>query len=193
VKRQIAIYTTLALLAVALVSLTADIPTFFSRTDGLFETEGTWASDNHDGPSNQSHPDSLGRIILDMYDIGHHMLIEQEKEGLGLLMVLGCYMEGMNLIMQQGREHDLILFVHLLHQQKNYGNNLASLLDQYEIPSEIQEEYANFKNIIAALNAMDIPSVYQLKTGKRTIAGIKEGQLEKIDQELESFRTSILI
>ncbi|NQV51903.1 MAG: hypothetical protein HQ500_01905 [Flavobacteriales bacterium] len=142
---------------------------------------------------NVSRPDSLGRIVLEMYDVGHKVLIDQNKEGLGFLMVLGCYMEGMNLIMTQARDHDLILFVHLLHQQKNYGNNLLSMLDQYEIPSDIRSEYEAFLHVVSALNATDIPSVYELKSGKRTIAGMQEENLDVIKENLESFRKSILI
>ena len=142
---------------------------------------------------NVSRPDSLGKIILNMYDLGHKVLIDQEKEGLGFLMVMGCYMEGMNLVMHQAREHDLILFVHLLHQQKNYGNNLVSMLDQYQIPKEIQSEYGNFMTIVNTLNDMDIPTVYELKSGKRTIAGLNEDSFDTIKTELSAFRSSILI
>ena len=142
---------------------------------------------------NIARPDSLGRIVLEMYDVGHKVLIDQNKEGLGFLMVLGCYMEGMNLIMTQARDHDLILFVHLLHQQKNYGINLVSMLDQYETPSEINAEYDAFLKVVDALNTMDIPSVYELKSGKRTIAGMQEKNLQEIKDNLESFLTSILI
>ena len=133
----------------------------------------------------------LDKIIQLAILINH--LIDQEKEGLGFLMVMGCYMEGMNLVMHQAREHDLILFVHLLHQQKNYGNNLVSMLDQYQIPKEIQSEYGNFMTIVNTLNDMDIPTVYELKSGKRTIAGLNEDSFDTIKTELSAFRSSILI
>lgn len=142
---------------------------------------------------NVSRPDSLGKIILNMYDLGHKVLIDQEKEGLGFLMVLGCYMEGMNLVIHQAREHDLVLFVHLLHQQKNYGNNLVSMLDPYEIPNEIQTEYSNFMTVVESLNGIDIPTVYELKSGKRTIAGLEEGNFDTIKDQLSEFRSSIQI
>ncbi|MEQ9188823.1 MAG: hypothetical protein RLP15_13900 [Cryomorphaceae bacterium] len=142
---------------------------------------------------NTSRPDSLGRIVLEMYDMGHKVLIDQNKEGLGFLMVLGCYMEGMNLMMTQARDHDLILFVHLLHQQKNYGNNLIAMFEPYEIPGEISEEFEYFRQVVGALNATDIPSVYELKSGKRTIAGMQEKNLRSIQTSLAAFRKSILI
>jgi len=142
---------------------------------------------------NLNKPDSLGRIILDMYDLGHKVLIDQEKEGLGFLMVLGCYMEGLNIVLDQAQDHDLILFVHLLNQQKNYGNNLKSVLNGYEIPLEIQQEVKDFNTVLNTLNKIDLPSVYELKSGSKTIVGIKRGDITLIKQSVSSFRKSILI
>jgi hypothetical protein len=142
---------------------------------------------------NLTRPDSLGKIVLQMYDIGHKVLIDQEKEGLGFLMVMGCYMEGMNLVMEKARIHDLILFVHLLHQQQNYGNNLVAMLDQYEIPTEIYTEYHSFKQVVQILNALDVPTVYELKTGKRNIANMEAEKLEQMAASIAEFRKSILI
>ena len=143
--------------------------------------------------NNLSKPDSLGRIILDMYDLGHKVLIYQEKEGLGFLMVMGCYMEGLNIVLDQAQYHDLVLFVHLLNQQKNYGNNLESVLKGYEMPIEIQSEYNSFKTVLNTLNKIDLPSVYELKSGRKTIVGMKREDISIITQAVNDFRKSILI
>lgn len=143
--------------------------------------------------NNLSKPDSLGRIILDMYDLGHKVLIDQEKEGLGFLMVMGCYMEGLNIVLEQAQEQDLILFVHLLNQQKHYGNNLESVLKGYEMPLEIQAEYDSFKVVLNTLNKIDLPSVYELKSGRKTIVGMKQEDISLISQSVSDFRKSILI
>lgn len=142
---------------------------------------------------NLTKPDSLGRIILDMYDLGHKVLIDQEKEGLGFLMVMGCYMEGLNIVLDQAQDHDLILFVHLLNQQKNYGNNLESVLTDYQIPIEIQTEYKSFQTVLTTLNRIDLPSVYELKSGKKTIVGLKREDIDTLTKAVSDFRKSILI
>lgn len=143
--------------------------------------------------NNLNKPDSLGRIILHMYDIGHKVLIEQNKEGLGFLMALGCYIEGLHLVMEQAREHDLILYLHLLQQQKGFAQNLVIALDDYEIPGEIATEHNQFMQINNAFMALEIPTVYELKTGKKTVAGIDKKQIEKIRSAIAEFRNSMLI
>ena len=102
-------------------------------------------------------------------------------------------MEGLNIVLDQAQDHDLILFVHLLNQQKNYGNNLKSVLNGYEIPLEIQQEVKDFNTVLNTLNKIDLPSVYELKSGSKTIVGIKREDITLIKQSVSSFRKSILI
>lgn len=143
--------------------------------------------------SNLDQPDSLGRIILEMYDKGHFYFHQQEREGVGLLMIMGCFFEGMHFTFSQARDHDLILFVHLLNQQLQYADNLLYVLEGYEIPDEVQAEYSNLVRMNALLHELAPPSVYDLKTGNATISDLEVEKLEQLDALIKSVRESVLI
>ena len=192
-----------AIVLFAFGSLTAssqeELKSYYSRSDGSYESKASWSDSDHNGPRTGINPGckitSGSEVLIEdsLITECHKVLIDQEKEGLGFLMVLGCYMEGLNIVLDQAQDHDLILFVHLLNQQKNYGNNLKSVLNGYEIPLEIQQEVKDFNTVLNTLNKIDLPSVYELKSGSKTIVGIKREDITLIKQSVSSFRKSILI
>ncbi|MEX2597628.1 MAG: hypothetical protein WEC59_11925 [Salibacteraceae bacterium] len=141
---------------------------------------------------NLDRPDSLGRLILAVYDNGHKLLIHKEKEGIGLLMVMGCYIEGLHFTLNKARQNDLILFIHLLHQHKMYGQNLTWMLDQYEIPDEVKNEFMRFEKVAKILSKMDIPTVYALKSGSRSVNSINTEDLDLISEEVKMFRENVI-
>lgn len=141
---------------------------------------------------NINAPDSLGRMILKLYDNGHKLLMQQDKDGLGLLMIMGCYMEGVHFNLNLVRSNDLLLFVHLLNQNKQYAQNLAFMLNQYEIPAEVKAPYEHFITIHETLNRMDIPTIYDIKSGQKSISNIQPEDIAKLKIEMQNFRSSII-
>jgi hypothetical protein len=141
---------------------------------------------------NINAPDSLGRMILKIYDGGHKVLMQQNKEGLGLLMIMGCFMEGLHLNVNHVRQNDLLLFVHLLNQNKHYASNLHMMLEQYEIPTEASVAYTQFSTIQDILSRMDVPTIYDIKSGQKSISNIKPEDIATIRNEIKAFRTNIL-
>jgi len=142
---------------------------------------------------NIERPDSLGIIILEMYDMGHAYFIEQGKDGLGLLLVMGWYGEGMNLVFKKARGNDLLLFLHLIQQQRQYAENLVYGLNQFEIPEELEDEYAIIVKINDTFNSMSIPTIYQLRTGQRNVSEIDQDKLRELEALVEEFRNSISV
>jgi hypothetical protein len=142
---------------------------------------------------NITKPDSLGRTILELYELGHHYFRDQDKEGIGLLMIMGCLFEGLHLGFAQAREHDLILFIHILSQQKQYTENLIYALDGYEIPSELQYEYDQLVKLDQLFMKLNPPSAYELKTGQVLATEINEVILSEIETVVQDFRASIAI
>ena len=67
------------------------------------------------------------------------------------------------------------------------------MLKGYEMPIEIQSEYNSFKTVLNTLNKIDLPSVYELKSGRKTIVGMKREDISIITQAVNDFRKSILI
>lgn len=142
---------------------------------------------------NLEHPDSLGRIILEMYDMGHLYFQQHEREGVGLIMIMGCYFEGMHFTFEQAKDHDLFLFVHLLNQQLQYADNLIYALEEYEIPEEVTTEYNTLIEVYRTLKEIDPPSVYDLRTGSATISDIEKDKLEHLQRLVAEFRQSVVI
>lgn len=142
---------------------------------------------------NIAKPDSLGRTILELYELGHHYFRDQDKEGIGLLMLMGCLFEGLHLGFAQAREHDLILFIHILSQQKQYTENLIYALDGYEIPAELQYEYEQLVKLDQLFMKLNPPSAYELKTGQVLATEINEVVLSEIETVVKDFRASIAI
>lgn len=142
---------------------------------------------------NLSRPDSLGENILELYDKGHFYFKENGKEGVGLLMIMGCLFEGLHLGFAQARDHDLILFLHILSQQKQYTENLIYALDGFEIPSEVQYEYEQLVKLDQLFMKLNPPSAYELKTGKVLATEINESILVEIETIVDGFRESISV
>jgi len=142
---------------------------------------------------NIERPDSLGRIILEMYSLGHAYFNENDKEGVGLVIVMGCLFEGLHLGFEQARNHDLVLFLHILSQHKQYTSNLLYTLDGYEIPNEIQHEYNLLLRLDAEFSQLNPPSAYELKTNQATSQDINEDVITEMKLIVQEFRGSIFI
>lgn len=93
---------------------------------------------------NIQQQDSLGRIILEFYEGGHAYFSAHGREGVGLLIILGCYLEGMHFTFRHVRSLDLELFNHLIQQQSIYSENLSILLNQYQFPEDIRSTVEGF-------------------------------------------------
>lgn len=143
--------------------------------------------------SNLERPDSLGRIILEMYDHGHLYFQQQDKAGIGLLMIMGCYFEGLHMCFAQAQEHDLILFAHILQQQRQYADNLVYALEAYEIPAEVRPEYDMLVRADQLLQHMNLPTVYNLKTGNSAISDINIEAINNLKEITAQFRQSVVI
>lgn len=107
-------------------------------------------------------------------------------------MIMGCFMEGLHLDVNHVRPNDLLLFVHLLNQNKHYVANLHMMLEQYEIPTEASVAYAQFSTIKEILAQMDVPTIYDIKSGQKSVSNIKPEDIATIRSELKAFRTNIL-
>lgn len=140
---------------------------------------------------NVNAPDTLAQVIMEVYDKGHQVLLNQEKEGIGLLMITGCYMEGMHLTVNQIKDQDYFLFLHVLRLQQDYGNNMIKMLDQYEIPEEINDEYLLLKDVVNELNKCTFPYMQEMKSKQAKTSGLNIESVKKIQIAVERFRAGI--
>lgn len=137
---------------------------------------------------NTDRPDSLGRIILEFYDAGHRAAQLGESEGVGLVIIMGCLFEGLHMAFEQARKHDLLLFYHLLNQQKLYAANLIYSFERYEIPLEISREHELLIESYELLKALQIPSIYDFKNGKAEIRNVNPELLKQLEDACSQFR-----
>lgn len=124
-------------------------------------------------------PDSVGHIIMKMYGVGHEYFRQNDKEGIGLLMILGCFFEGMHLSFEEAQSKDLVLFMHIMHQHQIYSENLILALDYFDIPSEIQREHEILIETNKLLSQLNAPSANQIETGQ---GSINQANLEVVDE-----------
>ncbi|MEZ4721069.1 MAG: hypothetical protein R2813_04235 [Flavobacteriales bacterium] len=141
---------------------------------------------------NLERPDSLGRIILEMYKSGHEYFRYNEREAIGLMMVMGCMYEGMHFSFKEIRNTDLILFFHILAQQKEYVSNLLYALDAYQIPDEVQPEFDILVKTDSLFGKLNAPSAYKLKTGAATLKDVNTKSLNELDSLVTVFRQGML-
>lgn len=143
--------------------------------------------------NNIERPDSLGRIVLEMYKYGHSYFNVNDKEGVGLILIMGCLFEGMHIGYNQARNHDLVLFFHILSQQKIYTENLLYALEGYEIPTEIKAEYDLLVRADEIFRKMNPPAAYKLDDGSASAANVDGKLLEELEEVVKEFREAAAI
>ncbi|GAB5540219.1 MAG: hypothetical protein Salg2KO_23220 [Salibacteraceae bacterium] len=134
-------------------------------------------------------PDTIGRIILELYELGHAQFAQSGREGIGLIMIMGCVMEGVHLSINELSERDLIQFSLLVEQQIHYIDNLILALDEYEIPLEITREFEILQDLSYELNAM---KTVEIVDGERRIH-VNPRSLKRLKTLVNEFRLSILV
>ncbi len=82
---------------------------------------------------NIQNQDSLFSIILESYRQGHDYFQNNGREGLGLLILTGCFVEGLHLTMgiENEKNRSSAKYLNLIAQQKLYLQNLVELLTFY--------------------------------------------------------------
>lgn len=99
--------------------------------------------------NNIQNQDSLYKIVLESYRHGHDYFQNNGREGLGLLILTGCFVEGMHLTM--GIKNEKVMqdkkFLNLLIQQKLYLQNLVELLAYYSNADEVQRLIEGLKDL----------------------------------------------
>lgn len=156
---------------------------YFSRNDGSYESTASWFNTNHDDPRTGINPGCK-------LTTGFQVYIEDS-------LISECnpmLMSGdAQLNIRNGGKLEV-------NGDLNHNSNTSITIDQNssltinsEMPIEIQSEYDSFKAVLNTLNQIDLPSVYELKSGRKTIVGLKQEDVQKITGAVQDFRKSILI
>jgi len=101
-------------------------------------------------------PDSLSKIILEAYEEGHVYFREHNREGIGLLIISGCFIEGLHLSMQHTESLSVTSLNHALLLQKSYLTNLLRIFALFEYNDEVAEVIGELEAIKKVLDDMGL-------------------------------------
>ncbi|MCB0397792.1 MAG: hypothetical protein KDD36_14155 [Flavobacteriales bacterium] len=131
--------------------------------------------------------DSLSVLVLESYQKAGQYLQENQQEGLGLLMMVGCYVEGMYLAFESiNTEKGYEAFASMWPQQNLYLDNVLMLLGYYSAAGEADILIEGMSDIKVAL------AQWMKLDHKRLNKVEQEKQAEKVRTVIWNFRQSII-
>lgn len=143
---------------------------------------------------NIQNQDSLFKIVLESYRHGHDYFQNNGREGLGLLILTGCFIEGLHLTM--GIKNEKISgdqkYLNLLAQQKLYLQNLVELLAYYSNAVEVQELMGKLKSLNSEFGKIQL-NFNDPNTKPFAIKGkIPDDLYQSIDAKITALRNEIV-
>lgn len=143
---------------------------------------------------NIQNQDSLFKIVLESYRHGHDYFQNNGREGLGLLILTGCFIEGLHLTM--GIKNEKISgdqkYLNLLAQQKLYLQNLVELLAYYSNAVEVQELMGKLKSLNSEFGKIQL-NFNDPNTKPFAIKGkIPDGLYQSIEAKITALRNEIV-
>ena len=102
---------------------------------------------------NIESPDSLSKIILESYTLINDHFAANEQEDLGLLILSGCYLEGLYITLNSfEQDHPLSLYMKLLDQHEGFLNNILALSDLFVYKGESHLLFSTLPGIAMDMN-----------------------------------------
>jgi len=89
--------------------------------------------------ANAVNQDSLSKIILEAYGASHKFFQRNQREGIGLLILTGCFIEGLYIASSVKEEIGGGELQSLLGIHKEYLNNLLLLIQYYNEKEEVAD------------------------------------------------------
>lgn len=87
--------------------------------------------------NNASNQDSLSKIILEAYSTSHKFFQKNEREGIGLLILTGCFVEGLYITSSVDEISENSQLQSLLGIHKEYLSNILLLIKYYNDNKEV--------------------------------------------------------
>lgn len=137
------------------------------------------------------HPETQARLILSYYRRGHEYFKEQNREGVGLLVIAGCFLEGMYYTLELAREHDHRFFLTLLKQQLVFAKNFNELAGRFTFPGDVQPIVDEIKAIEHGLEQMALPSSQVFKVHGVAFTPADQAALQDLQQRVYTLRNKV--
>ncbi|MFQ5335106.1 MAG: hypothetical protein ACE5DN_03425, partial [Flavobacteriales bacterium] len=107
--------------------------------------------------NNINHKDSLSHIILESYQQSHSYFQQNGREGIGILLLTGCYIEGLY-IATKCNIRDQRLLSKMLGQNKIFLNNIIELLKYYITNKEVGGLINDLKDLRDVFEKIEVGS-----------------------------------
>ena len=106
--------------------------------------------------ANAVNQDSLSKIILEAYGASHKFFQRNQREGIGLLILTGCFIEGLYIASSVKKEIDGGELQSLLGIHKEYLNNLLLLIQYYNEKEEVADLIVQLAILREEFNDVDL-------------------------------------
>lgn len=141
--------------------------------------------------SNIQNPDSLSKIVLEVYHGAFRYLREHDKEREGLLVLTGCYMEGLYLTCQfRDTVRNGAAYANVIGQQKTYLENIRRITERVvaEGHQKDRELYQGLEGLSDAFGGVSVSSSGGSE-GKEMRTRIERGAVRELKERIEELRT----
>lgn len=138
--------------------------------------------------NNINNKDSLCVIILESYESAHRHFQNSGREGIGLLILTGCYIEGLYLSSNYSTNTDPSS-ANMMGQQKISLDNLIELLGYYVNAKDVASLISDLKELKTEFNKIEVS--YDEETSKLITKGISAETLQGIKEKITALRNKI--
>ncbi len=171
---------------------------YLERTRALIERLGVQIKDKahliERFRSNIQNPDSLSKIVLKVYRGAFRYLRENDKERVGLLVLTGCYMEGLYLACQfRDSVRDQAAYSNVIGQQKTYLENIRTITDRIveEGHKKDRDLYRELEGLSDVFGGVSVSSSGGAK-GADMRTRIDQGVVRELNERIEELRMRFL-
>ena len=140
--------------------------------------------------ANQANQDSLSKIILEAYGESHEFFQRNEREGMGLLILTGCFIEGLYLASSVEEISSNGQIQSLLGIHKEYLQNILLLVKYYNQNKEVASLIEQLKLLESEFNTVDL--VVDAASGSaRLNSALQPEKITAIRDEISEIRNRI--
>lgn len=138
--------------------------------------------------NNINNKDSLCTIILESYESAHRHFQNSGREGIGLLILTGCYIEGLYLSVNYGACKDPSA-ANMMGQQKISLDNLIELLGYYVNAKDVASLINELKELKTEFDKIEV--TYDEETSKLITKEISAETAQGIKEKITVLRNNI--
>ena len=140
--------------------------------------------------ANAANQDSLSKIILEAYGASHKFFQRNEREGIGLLILTGCFIEGLYIASSVKKISSNSRLQSLLGIHKEYLNNILTLIQYYKQSKEVAALIIQMEALKKEFENIDL--IVNVEEGSAKLkTPVSAEDLASIRTKIKEIRTSI--